>query len=254
MTRKARDTPQNFRPNSMKEDLSELKQASIVYSLQRCQLFAGLPKVDLSEIASFTVLKSLDRNDYLFHESEKCRGRFIIQKGSISVHRVNAIGKEQVIHIFRDGDSFGEGALAGDRGYPADARAVEATQLLLVKREEFVDLLGRRADLSLRMLAAMAKHNRDLVGQIEDLTLRDVETRLANWLLKRCPDPASTQACQIELSTTKQVLAAELGTVSATLSRTLARLRDGELLEVQGKTITVTSPAKLKALLQSRLE
>jgi CRP-like cAMP-binding protein len=238
----------------MKENISELKQASIIYSLQRCQLFAGLPKNDLADIASFTELKVLERDRYLFREGEKCRGFFIIQKGGISVHRVNAIGKEQVIHIFRDGDSFGEGALAGDRGYPADARAVEATQLLLVKKEEFIDLLGRRADLSLRMLASMAKHNRDLVGQIEDLTLRDVGTRLANWLLKRCPDPTSEHPCEIELSTTKQVLAAELGTVSATLSRTLARLRDEELLEVQGKTITVTSPAKLKALLQSRLE
>jgi len=238
----------------MKEDIFELKQASIIYSLQRCQLFAGLPKNDLADIASFTDLKALERDSYLFREGEKCRGFFIIQKGGISVHRVNGIGKEQVIHIFRDGDSFGEGALAGDRGYPVDARAVEATQLLLVKKEEFIDLLGRRADLSLRMLASMAKHNRDLVGQIEDLTLRDVETRLANWLLKRCSDPASTQAFEIELSTTKQVLAAELGTVRATLSRTLARLRDEDVIEVQGKTITVSSPANLKALLQSRLE
>lgn len=237
----------------MKEDISELKQASIIYSLQRCPLFAGLAKNDLIEIAAFTVLESLNREEYLFRAGEVCRGFFIIQKGCVSLLRVNVIGKEQVIHNFREGDSFAEGALAGDQGYPVDARAVEPTQLLLVRKPEFVVLLGHRADLALRMLASMAKHNRDLVGQIEDLTLQDVETRLVNWLLKRCPDPASTLPYQIQLSSTKQVLAAELGTVSATLSRTLARLRDGGLLEVTGKTISINSPAKLKTLLQSRL-
>lgn len=237
----------------MNENLSELKLASITYTLQRCRLFAGLPKEDLNEVAAFTIVKSLDRGDYLFREGEECRGIFIVRKGGISVQRVNSIGKEQVLHIFREDESFAEGALASDRGYPVDARAVEASQLLLVQKNAFMDLLGRRADLALRMLASMSKHNRDLVGQIEDLTLRDVETRLANWLVKRCPDAASDEPFEIQLTTTKQVLAAELGTISATLSRTLARLRDEQLLEVQGKSITVLSPAKLQALLRARL-
>jgi CRP-like cAMP-binding protein len=237
----------------MKEPNPELKQASVAYTLQRCQLFSGLPVEDLNEIAGFTILKALERNEYLFREGEDCRGFFVIQRGAISVQRTNALGKEQVIHIFREGDSFAEGALVGNRGYPVDARAVEETQLLLVQKPEFMDLLARRTDLSLRMLVSMAKHNRDLVGQIEDLTLRDVETRLANWLLKRCPDTEIDEPFEIQLTTTKQVLASELGTISATLSRTLARLRDEELLEVTGKTISINSPANLKALLRTRL-
>jgi CRP-like cAMP-binding protein len=103
------------------------------------------------------------------------------------------------------------------------------------------------------MLGSMSIHLRVLVGQLEDLTLKDVETRLANWLVKRCPDPTSQRPANIELSMTKRVLAAELGTVSETFSRTLAKFRQQGLVEVKGKTVKVLCPAKLTALLRKNL-
>jgi CRP/FNR family transcriptional regulator len=99
----------------------------------------------------------------------------------------------------------------------------------------------------------MSSHLRVLVGQLEDLTLKDVETRLANWLVKRCPDPQSPEPVRVELTMTKRVLAAELGTVSETLSRTLARFRDRKLVSVSGKTVTILAPMKLQALLRRNL-
>src|SRR3954469_1150726 len=103
------------------------------------------------------------------------------------------------------------------------------------------------------MLGAMSVHLRVLVGQLEDLTLKDVETRLANWLLKRCPDLQSNQPAKIELKMTKRMLAAELGTVSETFSRTLAKFREQSLVKVDGKTITVLLPQRLADLLEQHL-
>ena len=77
-----------------------------------------------------------------------------------------------------------------------------------------------------------------------------MEDRLANWLLKRCPDPTGDKPVTIQLTTTKRALAAELGTVSETLSRTLAKMRDQKLLQTIGKTFTIGSPARLQAFLE----
>jgi hypothetical protein len=44
-----------------------------------------------------------------------------------------------------------------------------------------------------------------------------------------------------------------LGTVSETFSRTLAKFREQNLITVQGKTVTVLSPARLAALLRQHL-
>jgi CRP/FNR family transcriptional regulator len=236
----------------MTDKITDLKEASLVYSLEGCRLFAGLSHQELREIAAFTVIKTLAKGDYLFHEGDESYGPFIVQKGTISIHRVNRAGKEQVIHIFRDGESFAEGSLATDKGYPAEALALEYTQLLLVQKGEFVDLLGRRPDLAMRMLGSMAMHLRDLISHIEDLTLQDVETRFVRWLLARCPDPESEQTHSFELGSTKKVLASELGTISATLSRTIGHLRAKDLLTVHGRSFTVSSPAKLGQFVQNR--
>src|SRR5665213_3813423 len=109
--------------------LAGFKRTAVINTLRSCRLFAGLPPADLENIADVTVLKSLDKDEYLFHEGEPARGFYIIQRGAVNIHRVNAAGKEQVIHVFRAGDSFAEVALASETGYPADARAVEPSQV-----------------------------------------------------------------------------------------------------------------------------
>jgi CRP/FNR family transcriptional regulator, dissimilatory nitrate respiration regulator len=238
---------------AMSSAFAEFKQLAVVNTLRSCQLFTGLPPADLQNIADVTVTKSLAKDEYLFHEGDPATGFYVVQRGAVNVHRVTAAGKEQIIHVFRAGDSFAEVALAAPTGYPADARALEPTQVLLVQKAGILALLRRQPELALRMLGSMSSHLRVLVGQIEDLTVKDVETRLANWLVKRCPNPRSETPVKIELTVAKGVLAAELGTVSETFSRTLAKFREQRLITVKGKTVTVLSPARLNALLLRNL-
>jgi CRP/FNR family transcriptional regulator len=238
---------------SMSTSLTDFKQVAIVSALRGCQLFAGVPPGDLASIAAVTVPKPVAKDEYVFREGDPALGFYVVQKGAINVHRVSGTGKEQVIHVFRAGDSFAEVALATESGYPADARAVEPGQVLLVQKAGFLALLRRQPELALRMLASMSLHLRVLVGQLEDLTLKDVETRLANWLVKRCPDARSARPHSIELAMTKRMLAAELGTVSETFSRTLAKFRELKLVAVRGRTLVVLSPAQLSALLRRNL-
>jgi CRP/FNR family transcriptional regulator len=90
-----------------------------------------------------------------------------------------------------------------------------------------------------------------LLDEVEDLALTDVETRVGRWLVRRCPDPASSDPARIRLQTTKRLLAAELGTVSETLSRTLAKFRDQDLIVINGKSVTVLCPERLSRFLRT---
>jgi CRP/FNR family transcriptional regulator len=221
-----------------------LKLTGLIGTLRCCQLFGGLGGEDLSIIAGFTQVLRLGKGDYLFHEGEPSRGCYVLQSGAVNVHRVNAMGREQVIHVFRAGESMAEASLASPTGYPANARAVEPSTVLLIPKAPILELSGGRPDLALRMLGSMSQHLRVLVGMLDDLTLKDVETRLLNWLIKHGRAAADGV---IRLPSTKRVLAAELGTSSETLSRTFARLREEHLLEVNGNTLRVRDAVALEA-------
>lgn len=237
----------------MKSPQASIHITAIIATFKRCALFRDLPPDMLSEIAEFTIVKSLAKDEFLFHEGDQSFGCYVVQIGTINVHRVNALGKEQVIHLFRAGESFAEGSLATNTGYPADARAIEQSQVLLIRKDDFVALVCRHPELAMSMLASMSRHLRDLVSQIDDLQLKSVETRLANWLIKRCPDSESTAPYTFILPVVKRVLAQEIGTVSETLSRTLAKLSTRDFLSVDGKQVTIHSPANLAELLREHL-
>ena len=79
---------------------------------------------------------------------------------------------------------------------------------------------------------------------------RDAPGQLAVETLPRAP---SEKPVKIILAMTKRVLAAELGTVSETFSRTLAKFREQGLVDVKGKVLTVVGPARLAALLRRNL-
>ena len=223
---------------------AELKLTGLIGTMRCCQLFSGLATEDLMIIAGFSHVVKLGKGDYLFREGESSRGCYVVQSGAVNVHRVNAAGKEQVIHVFRAGESMAEASLASATGYPANARAVEPSSVIVVPKAPILEFIGHHPDLALRMLGSMSQHLRVLVGMLDDLTLKDVETRLLNWLIKHSRGAA---AGVIRLPSTKRVLAAELGTSSETLSRTFARLRADELLEVDGNTLRVRDAKSLQA-------
>ncbi len=221
---------------------------SVARTLRACRLFQGVRLADVRRIAAFTVVKHIAKGDYLFHQASPAHGIFIVRAGAVKLHRVNSLGREQVIHVFRPTESFGEETLAVEGGYPADACATEPSEVLLVQKRGFLAMLKRQPELALCLLRAMDHHVKLLISLLDDLTLKDVKTRFALWLLHHCPNPASREPIAIRFPSTKRVLAAELGTVSETLSRTVAKFRDWNLLAVEGNTVTLLSPRRLTQL------
>lgn len=234
------------------EKLTEIQRLALVSSLRSASVFAGLPEEDVQRIANYVVIKKLRKNSYLFHENDPADGFFIVRRGMINVHRTSADGREQVIHMFRPGESLAEIALIGKMGYPADARAEEPSEVLLIPRDEFMAHQRDRSDLAWRMLISMSHHLRVLVTSLESLKLKDAETRFMHWLLQRCPADRSC-AARVNIGMTKALLASELGTRQETLSRILAKLRDGDLIEVQHNVILVHDPAALEFVFQRNL-
>jgi len=233
-------------------DAPSARLAAVASTLSKTPIFAASAHDELEQIAGVCRSIRLARNEYLFRENEPAAGFFIVQSGAISVQRMDSAGKEMVIHVFRSTDSFAEAALASGVGYPADARAIESSTVLLVPRQEFLNLVRRKPEMALRMLASISLHLRTLVSRLDDLQLKDVETRLLFWIIARLRE-AGPAAKSIHIRGTKRSLALELGVTSETLSRTFASLRDRSLINVVGTRIDVPDFNRLDTALKQRL-
>lgn len=208
----------------------------VVETLRRCELFSGLPTATLEEIGTTTDLRVVPKGAYVFREGEPMAGFCIVHTGAINVHRVLLDGREQGIRVFYPGESFAEIGLAQEAGFPADAVAIEDSQVIWVRRDRFQALVMADASLALRLLVSMSLHLKHLVELLEDVKFKHAEVRLAQWLWRQAiPDPAG--GWKVEIPTTKRVLASQLGLASETLSRVLAKFRDQGLITVDGRQL-----------------
>jgi CRP/FNR family transcriptional regulator len=98
--------------------------------------------------------------------------------------------------------------------------------------------------MAINIIAGLSRFLRQFAQQIEELTFKDVPSRLARYLL----DLAKGRAGTVDLPISKSQLASNLGTVSETLSRTLRKLSDDDLIRVEGKHIQLLDVERLEEL------
>lgn len=235
----------------MKKSADLVRRAALAASLQQSAIFSGLPEQDLIRVAAYSVRRTLRKDEILFREGEEVIGFYVVTKGLIQAYRVGEGGREQLIHLIHAGESFAEPAVAGLPGYPAHTRALERSEVVLIRGREFLDHLREQSELALRMLASLSRHLHGLVSSIESYKLRDAEARLLHWLLQRCPAGAAVGS--VNLGMAKATLAAELGTRPETLSRILARLKQAGVISVSGRRIALPDVERLRRLFEEHL-
>jgi len=220
-------------------------------TLRKTPMFADIGDEALANLAAGCHLKKVPRGDYLFHEGESARGFFVVHTGAVNVHRVTEDGREQVIRVFYPGESFAEVVLVGDKSYPASAKTIEESRVIVVPTDFFRTEVHRNPDLALRILASMSLHLRYLVESVEGLKLRQAESRVAQWLLRQLEQEGLADRAKpsLTLPLPKHLLASQLGITGETLSRVFARLRKLGLLESEGKTLRFPSVEGLRDFL-----
>lgn len=211
-------------------------------------MFSDLSSAEVEAIADGCTLRTLQKDETLFREGDKAEGFYVIQTGRISIFRLTPDGREQIICVFEPAESFAEVVLASVETYPANAMAIESSQVILVHKMHFHGLVCKKPDLALHMLASMSMHLKHLVQTLHDIKGRQIEGRLADWLLQHSPSADNAEAFTLPVS--KKVLAAQLGVTSETFSRTLARFRREGLIEVDGPQIQILSAAGLRAYVE----
>ena len=128
--------------------------------------------------------------------------------------------------------------------YPASCSALEDATLVRISREGFLDLIKKYPELSLKIMSGYSKRLRQFVAKIEELTVKDMKSRLAHYLLENSVVENGKTVCHLTHS--KKELSSLLGTIPETFSRTLAFFKQQKLVTENDNTIVIPDPKKLK--------
>ena len=143
-------------------------------------------------------------------------------------------GREQILHIFDEYNHFAEVPALDGKPYPASAEAIEPATVSFFPRQLFLQLLEQHPHLAINLLKSFARHIRHFSNLIDNLTLREVPARLAGYLLQLKQQANSSKTVTLNLS--KGQLAARLGTIPETLSRSFAKLKCQGLLDFMNQS------------------
>lgn len=217
-------------------------------SLEDSVLFSGLEPDDLKIVEETGHQVSIEKDAFVFFEGDPAEGFYVVLSGRIKVHKTSPDGKEQILLMAAAGDSFGEAALFSGKKYPASARAAEAAELISFSRTNFMALLKQNPTLAANMIARMSMLLHHLTRLVQQLSLEDISTRLASYLVDLIEEDTAGRKSTVILKDKKMVLASILGTIPETLSRAFARLSKQGIISVEGQQITVHDYDKLADL------
>ena len=238
--------PDNARCSNLGVSRHAILTAVIVDDLRRAPLFGGLNDEQLGALAAIVVPVTLRTDAAVFFQGDSADAFYLVAEGSVKILKAFRDGRTATLRHVRAGETFGESVLFNET-YPASAQTMEACRLYRFGSDDFRRLMVAEPELGLRMIAAMA-HLLVLLNQRVEELLLPVPARLARYLLDLCSEQGSPTHCRLAVA--KHELAARLGTVPETLSRTLNRFVRGGLIKVDGNTFQVLNRSALERLAQ----
>ncbi len=220
--------------------------------LGRLRIFGELDAAGLERLAGLARVLRLARKQTIFSEGQPYRGMFVMLTGLAVVYKLSAEGRMLILHVCRPGDTLAEVPLFEERdaGYPAHARTTRDSEILFLPRLPFIGFLQSHPPVAWRMLQHLAARMKEMSLQLEGVTLREVNSRLARYLLREMEagGVAGQPRPQLTLPLSKGSVASYLGTVHETLSRAFARLIRDKVIAVDGPQVTILDKKKLERL------
>ena len=212
-------------------------------------LFEGLPDEHIDELLKIAREKDFIKNELIFSEGDTGNGFYINVEGLVKIFKLSSEGKEQILHIFGPGEPYGEVPVFSGQTFPANAESLGKCRSLFFPRKSFVELITQNPSIAMNMLAVLSLRLRQFTVQVENLSLKEVPSRLAAHLLMLFHEQEKTDIIHLNIS--KSQLASLLGTIPETLSRILRKMAGQNLIDVQGRSIQLLDIDGLEMLAQT---
>jgi CRP-like cAMP-binding protein/AmiR/NasT family two-component response regulator len=205
------------------------------------------------------VLQSLteDRNtnvykkkQMIYSEGNHPNRLYYVLKGKIKTYKTNDDGKELVTDLYSPGDFLGYVALLERTVYKDTAQAMEETELAVIPKEDFDELVNNNKEVAQKFIRLLAKNISEKEEHLLSLAYNSLRKKVADALIMLQKKYRQTKDEDFVININRENLATIAGTAKESLIRTLSDFRNEKLIDInKDGSISIINQKKLEMLL-----
>ncbi|MFQ5702915.1 MAG: Crp/Fnr family transcriptional regulator [Gemmatimonadales bacterium] len=209
----------------------------VAATLSTIPLFSQLRESDLARLSQAVQQRSFPKNSVILFQDDPGAALYIVERGQVKVVITAEDGREVILSIRSKGDFFGEMSLIDDEPRSAHVIAVEDSEIMILRREDFKMCLQEIPQIAAGLLRALCKRLRQADNKISSLVLQDVPSRVAGLLLQLADENDGENITQ---RLTHHMIAQMIGSSRETVSRTMRDLTSKGIIQTGRKTIRIS--------------
>ncbi len=196
---------------------------------------------------------------HIFSAGDISRDVFIVLAGCVKLYQLSPGGKEIILWFSFPGELFGVAETVRGTQREIFAEANVNSSVLVLTQSKFENFLRLHPQSAMRAIGILSARVRTLGRSVVEMAADDVETRLVRLLLRfaagTLPMPCKAQHSKPEIclniELTHNDLANLIGTTRQTVTSTLSRFRNQDLVRLLDRHIHITDPQRLRQMLEA---
>ena len=191
--------------------------------------------------------RTFKKKDIIYREGDFGSYVYKIKQGKVKTYRINEDGKELVHDLLKEGDFLGERAVIQDDTRTEFAEAMEETELILIPRSDFQELIFGNREVSAQFIKLLSKHLSERELELMEMAYNTVRKRTADSLMKLYSTYDNDEGV-VTFEISRADLAGMVGTATESVIRILSEFKKDGWIEISGSSISVLEADKIRAV------
>lgn len=179
------------------------------------------------------------KKQIIYAEGSRPLRMYYIQKGKVKTYRTSQEGKQLITGLYKEGDFLGYVPLMEGTSYKDIAEAIEFTELAVIPKEDFMELINTSREVVNKFTHLLTQHISQKEEMLVGMAYNSLRKKVAGALI------GVHEIYKTTIDMSRQNLAALAGTATESMIRTLNDFKSEHLIDINDGVITILNEKRL---------
>jgi CRP/FNR family cyclic AMP-dependent transcriptional regulator len=204
----------------------------------------------LEELTNESNVSAYKKKQVVYKDGSNPHYLYYIIKGKVKTYKTHDDGKDLVMDLYNEGDFFGYTALLEGSAYKENAETMEETELAIIPRKEFEELVNSNPAIARKFVGLLAKHVSEKEKQLLGIAYNTLRKKVAEALVSLQKKYHTNKQEPYTVDISRDELATIAGTATESLIRTLSDFKSEQLIDIKSGKVIITNDKKLEHLIR----